>query len=78
MVLDEAVVVAEELDGEGLSSSLLGVAIKMGLNMGEAEAGPGMAREEELAGGLSIPNSMLGFGVGEGAVEAGVLADCSA
>lgn len=77
MVLDEAVVVAEELDGKGLSFSLLGVAIKMGLNMGE-EAGAGMAREEELAGGLSIPNSMLGFGVGEGAVEAGVLADCSA
>lgn len=77
-VLDEAVVAAEELLGKGLSLSLLGVAGKMGLNMGEAQAGAGVAREEELAGGLSIPNSMLGFGVGEEAVEAGVLTDCSA
>lgn len=77
-VLDEAVVAAEELVGKGLLLSLLGVAGKMGLNMGEAQAGPGVAREEELAGGLSIPNSMLGFGVGEEAVEAGVLTDCSA
>lgn len=78
VVLDEAVVVAEELPGKGLSLSLLGVAGKMGLNMGEPQAGAGVAREEELAGGLSIPNSMLGFGVGEEAVEAGVLTDCSA
>lgn len=77
-VLDAATVAAEELVGKGLSLSLLGVAGKMGLNMGEAQAGPGVAREEELAGALSIPNSMLGFGVGEGAVEAGVLTDCSA
>lgn len=77
-VLDEAAVEAEELAGRGLSLSLLGVAGKMGLNMGEAQAGPGVAREEELAGRLSIPNSMLGFGVGEGAVETGVLTDCSA
>lgn len=78
VVLDEAVVVVEELDGKGVSFSLLGVAIKMGLNMGEAEAGLGTAREEELEGGLNIPNSMLGFGVGEGALEAGLLTDCSA
>lgn len=78
VVLDEVVVAAEaELDGKGLSLSLLGVARKMGLNMGEAQAGPGVAREE-VAGGLSIPNSMLGFGVGEGAEEAGVLTGCSA
>lgn len=77
-VLDAATVAAEELVGKGLSLSLLGVAGKMGLNMGEAQAGPGVAREEELTGALSIPNSMLGFGVGEGAVEAGVLTDCSA
>lgn len=75
-VLAGVVVAAEELVGKGLSLSLLGVAGKMGLNMGEAQAGPGVAREEELAGGLSIPNSVLGFGVGEGAVEAGVLTDC--
>lgn len=72
-----AAVEAEELAGRGLSLSLLGVAGKMGLNMGEAQAGPGVAREEEPAG-LSTPNSMLGFGVGEGAVEAAVLTDCSA
>lgn len=79
VVPDEAaVVVAEEPDGTGLAFSLLGVAIKMGLNMGE-QAGPGVAGEEEdVAGGFSIPNSMLGFGVGDGAVEAGVLAACSA
>lgn len=75
-VLAGVVVAAEELVGKGLSLSLLGVAGKMGLNMGEAQAGPGVAREEELAGGLSIPNRVLGFGVGEGAVEAGVLTDC--
>lgn len=75
-VLAGVVVAAEELVGKGLSLSLLGVAGKMGLNMGEAQAGPGVAREEELAGRLSIPNSALGFGVGEGAVEAGVLTDC--
>lgn len=77
VVLDEIVVVAEELVDKGLSLSLLGVAEKMGLNMGEAQAGPGVAREEELAGGLSIPNSTLGFGVEERAEEAGVLTDCS-
>lgn len=78
VALDEVVVAAEEeLDGKGLWLSLLGVARKMGLNMGEAQAGPGVAREE-VAGGLSIPNSMLGFGVGEGAEEAGVLTGCSA
>lgn len=77
VLLADAAVAAEELVGKGLSLSLLGVAGKMGLNMGEAQAGPG-AREEELAGGLSIPNSRLGFGVGEAAVEAGVLTDCSA
>lgn len=78
VALDEVVVAAEEeLDGKGLSLSLLGVARKMGLNMGEAQAGPGVAREE-VAGGLSIPNSTLGFGVGEGAEEAGVLRGCSA
>lgn len=71
-VLAGVVVAAEELVGKGLSLSLLGVAGKMGLNMGEAQARPGVAREEELAGGLSIPNSVLA-GVGEGAVAAGVL-----
>lgn len=78
VVLDEAAVEAEELAGRGLSLSLLGVAGKIGLNMGEARAAPGVVREDELVGGLSIPNSMLGFGVGEGAVEAAVLTDCSA
>lgn len=77
-VVLEEIVVAEELAGKGLSLSLLGVAGKMGLNMGEAQAGPGVAREEELAGGLSIPNSMLGFAGEERAEEAGVLTGCSA
>lgn len=78
VMLEEIVVVAEELAGKGLSLSLLGVAGKMGLNMGEAQAGPGVAREEELAGGLSIPNSMLGFAGEERTEEAGVLTGCSA
>lgn len=78
-VLDEATVVPKELAGKELSLSLLGVAIKMGLNIGEALAGPGAVREEVLAGGLlSIPNSRLGFGVGEGAGGAGIVADGSA
>ena len=35
-MLDEVEAVAEELDGKGLLFSLLGVAIKIVLNMGEA------------------------------------------
>lgn len=50
----------------------------MDLNIGEAQIEPGVAMEKELAGGLSIPNSIVGFGVGEGAVEDGILTDCSA
>ena len=42
VMLDEVVVVAEELDIKGLSFSILGVAIKIGLNMGE-QAGPVVA-----------------------------------
>ena len=74
-ILDEVVL---ETDDKGLLFSVLGVAIKMDLTTREAQAVPGVAREEELAGGLSIPNSMLDFGVGEGAMEAGVLTGCSA
>lgn len=58
--------------------SLLGVVIKMDLNMGEAQAGSGLAMKEIFGGRrLSTLNSRLGFGMGEGAVEAGVLTDCS-
>lgn len=43
--------------------------------MGETEAGLGVAREEKLVAELSILNSMLSFGMGEGAMEAEVLTD---
>lgn len=46
--------------------------------MGEAQTWQAVLREEKLAGGFSILSSMLNFGVGEGAMEAGVLTDCSA
>ena len=49
----------------------------MNLNMGEAQAKPGVAKEEELAGGFRILNSMLDLWVGEKSV-AGVLTGCSA
>lgn len=51
---------------------------KNGLKYGRSTSWVGVAREEQLACGFIILNSMLGFGLGEGAVEAGVLADCSA
>ena len=76
-MLDELIVVTEELDDKELSFSLLGVAIKMDLNMGETQAGPGVARGVELISGLSFPNSMLHFREREGAVEAGMLTDGS-
>lgn len=43
--------------------------------MGEAEARLGVAREEKLVAELSILNSMLSFGMGEGVMEAEVLTD---
>lgn len=74
----EVIVVAEELDGKGLFVSLLGVAIKMDLNLGKSQNGPEVASEGEFAGGFSISKNMLGFGVREGSMEAGMLTDCSA
>lgn len=50
----------------------------MDLNIGEAQTEPGVEMEKELAVGLSISNSMVGFGVGEGTMEDGILTDCSA
>lgn len=70
-VLDEVAVLTEELDGKGLLFLLLSMAMEMNLNMEEAQAESGLAREEELASELRIPNSMLGFGVVEGAMRLG-------
>lgn len=79
---DEAVVVAEELDGKRLLFSLLfsflGVTIKMNLTQKKTQAGPAAAGEKELSDGLNTPKSIMCFGVGEGVMEAGVLIDCSA
>ena len=49
----------------------------MNLNMGEVQDKPGVAKEEELAGGFRILNSMPDFWVGEKSV-AGVLTGFSA
>lgn len=78
--LKDAVVVAlEGLHGKGPSFSLLGGALKMGLNMGDAEDTAGAAEAEGLAGGvLSIPNRRLGLGLGAGADRAWDGADVSA
>lgn len=53
------------LDGKGPSFSLLGGTPKMGLNLGDAEDTAGAVGAEGLAGGvLSIPDRILGLGVG--------------
>lgn len=70
-MLDEVAVSTEEPDGKGLLFLLLSVAMEMNLNTEEAQPESGLAREEELASGLRIPNSTLGFGVAEGAMRLG-------
>lgn len=67
------------LDGKRPSFSLLGGTPKMGLNLGDAEDTAGAAEAEGLAGGvLSIPDKILGLGVGDAAGGAWDLADVSA
>lgn len=73
------VVTLDGLEGKGASFSLFGGARKMGLNMGDAEDAAGAVEVGGLAGGvLSIPKRRLCLGVGDGADEAGDLADVSA
>lgn len=73
-----AVVTLDGLDGKGPSFSLLGMTPKMGSNRGDEDPA-GAAEAEGLAGGvLSIPDRILGLGVGDGAGRAWDLADGSA
>lgn len=73
------VVTFEGLDGKGPSFSLFGGAMKMGLNMGDADDTVGGVDAGGSAGGvLSIPSRRLCLGEGEGVGGAVGLADVSA
>lgn len=53
-MLDKVVVVAEELEGRGLLFSYFKCGQQMDLNMGEAQTGQAVAREESIPVGLAF------------------------
>lgn len=75
--LEAAAAVTEGLDGMGPSLSLLGGAMKMGLNIGEAGDGAGAAGAGLEGAPLDSPNSTPCLGGVGGAGGPGALADVS-